>query len=70
MIKFNLKFHNEKEFVLMNSSDLVEIYNCINDEENFIVEYESEGVTKAELIIGANIKPKVENNDIKLKSEE
>ena len=66
MKEYKAKIKNDKEIVLINLDDLKDLYETIQQEENFIIKY----YNISEVIISNNIVAKIMNGEIILKAEE
>ena len=55
---------------LANSEDLGKVYNVIENEENFVLEWTEADLKNSEVIIGNNLLAKIKNGDLKLSSQE
>lgn len=70
MEKFKARTVNDDLIELESSSDLENLYNTIEKEENFIVEWLENGVKKASVIIGNNLLSKVKSGNLQLLSSQ
>jgi len=61
---------DDKSIELANSKDLEDLFNCIDKDESFILQW-YEGTTKlSKVIIGNNYSSKVKNGDVTLSAKE
>lgn len=69
MKRFEASTYNENMIVLTNKEQLEQLYDIIESEEDFILEWKSDdGKELAEVIIANNISSKVKNGEVKLSS--
>lgn len=69
METFFAKEYNENSICLTGSEDLQKLYEAINKDENFILEFVRDGKIVSEVIIATNISGKVKTGEIKLVAE-
>ncbi len=70
MKTYNALRVDENEIVLSNSKDLDEMFKLLNDDENFILQWNEDGRAISKVIMATNLSAKVKNNEIVLKAEE
>jgi len=71
MKTFNAKEYTEDRIELEDNNKLEELYNTIENEENFILLlYLNNNLKKSVIVISSNLKAKVANGDIILSSSE
>lgn len=70
MEKFQATKFEEDGIELANSSDLEKLYQIIEKEENFIVNWTEGGVKRSKVIIGTNLMSKVKNGNLELSAQE
>ena len=71
MDKFKALIYKENEKIELESSEqLDKLYETIEGENNFILQWMDDGILKSEVIIVTNISGKVKNGEIKLTAKE
>jgi len=70
MKEFKTTTKNENTIILSNKDELKDLYETIQSEENFVLTFFEDNISKSEIIISNNIVAKVNNGEIILKSEE
>ena len=70
MEKFKASKVKDDLIELESSADLENLYNTIEKEENFIVEWVEGDVKKSTVIIGNNLFSKVKNGNLQLTAQE
>lgn len=69
MKKYKAKTYEEGIMVLSCSEEIQDLYNTIEQDEDFILEWKDDkGITHSEMIIANNIIGKIRTGDIKLVS--
>lgn len=66
MKKFTATKYEENLIELVDNGELEQLFNSIEKEETFILQWVEGDSNKSEVIIGNNISSKVKNGDIKL----
>lgn len=69
MKRFEATKYKEGVIELTSPEALQELYNVIDNEENFILVWVEGNVEQAEVIVGNNLSAKIRNGDIKLTSK-
>jgi len=70
MRQFNATKHTDDVIELRKSRDLIDLYQCIEAEETFILTWEEAGVIKSKIMLGTDLISKVKNGDLELRSQE
>ena len=70
MEKYKASLYNETMIQLENAEELDKLYQTVEADENFILQWNEKDVLKSEVIIATNISSKVKNGDLKLTSKE
>ena len=70
MEKYKATLYTENNIQLENSEQLDKIYQNIEADENFILQWIEKDVLKSEVIITTNISSKVKNGELKLTSKQ
>ena len=70
MEKFKATKNEGSVIELTNSTELERLYDTIESEENFILEWMEGDVRKSEIVIGTSLAGKVKNGDVSLISKE
>ena len=60
----------DTEIELKSSNDLEAVYDCIDEESNFILQWNEDGQKRSKVMIGNNLTPKIRNGDIILTAKE
>ena len=61
----------EKDYIeLENSSELDKLYQTIQGDDNFILQWKDKGTLHSEVIIATNVSSKVKTGEIVLKAKE
>ena len=66
MEKFKAKTVNDNGIELQDNNDIEKLYCCLQENENFVLEWEERDIIKSELIIATNLSGKVNTGDIKI----
>lgn len=66
MEKFKAIIYTENNIELSNSEELDRLYEIIQADENFIIQWTENSIIKSEVIIATNISSKVKNGELKL----
>jgi len=61
---------NGFHIVLSSQKSIEEVFNLIEKDENFILQWNKDGEIKSELMIASNISSKIKNGEIVLRSTE
>lgn len=69
MKKFNATTYKENMIELVSHEALQELYETIDNEENFILIWEEGKIEQSEVIIANNLSAKIKNGDVKLTSK-
>jgi len=70
MEKFSAVQFNESTIELENSSDIEKLVNCIENEENVIIQFQQENILKSELIVTEDLFTRVKDKSLKITSKE
>jgi len=70
MEKFKATMNSETNIQLENAEQLDKLYETIQADENFILQWYENNILKSEVIISTNISSKVKNGELKLTSKE
>jgi len=70
MEKFKASLYTENNIQLENSEKLDKLYEIVQSDENFILQWVEKDVLKSEVIIATNISSKVKNGELKLTSKQ
>jgi len=70
MEKYKASLYTENNIQLENSEQLDKLYETVQADENFILQWIEKEVLKSEVIIATNISSKVKNGELKLTSKQ
>ncbi len=70
MEKFYASVVNNDCIVLSQNNEIEKLYDCLDNDENFVLCWNDKGIDHSELIIANNIFGKVKTGDIKISAEE
>jgi len=69
MEKFKATKYNEKGIELTGSNELQKLYDFLQKEEDFILEWEEGDVLRSKVMFGTHIASKVKSGDIELSAK-
>jgi len=70
MKKFQANMVTDSIIELKTANDIESVSECINEEENFILQWIEDDKIKSEVMISNNLTPKLKNGDLKLTAME